>query len=380
MNISQPISWDFHIASNSVPSSYSPVRTNLQSAPGAKALGQTSDPTGGAPSTGQPPSSSGDGFSPGDSLNGGSDHFRSAAETSVISNSDRNQDVDMRNFQAQPPQGQTLMSDINASDLRMQTGCPTGGNETLSLPGLPTFNPIETGKAESSSVLLDELLPSTAVVLELVDTFFSRFHPLLPCIHHESFLKRLAQGGHSVASDPLVWTILGVAAASHHVPQIQALQQVWLARARLLFDKNVSQSLSPTSSLQAAVWLAFQAWVSADLTEAWFLVGKAYRIANILRLDRIDASRPRQLISMVPGPRNAIEVEEQRKVMWSLLYLERSLACLGGFMLSINERFFQVDYPMDDKTFQNMNYRVSSSSRVFCPSVSVTFSISTVLH
>ena len=367
MNISQPVAWDFNLAPNIFPPNYSPVRSNPQSTSGSNPLEQRLGPMGGVSSTRQPHSRSEDDSSPGDSPSGGSDRFTSTAETSVASLSDQNQDIDMRNSQAHQSQGAPMMRSFNTLDQQLQMGRPSGGKETLPLPGLPALNSVENGKAESSSALLDESLPSTPIVLELVHTFFSRCHPLLPCIHLQSFRKRLMQGGRSIASDPLIWTILGVAAPAHHVQQIQGLQQVWLVRARLLFEKNASQSLSPTQSLQAAVWLAFQAWVSADLTEAWFLVGKACRIANVLRLDRIDSSRPKQLISMAPRPRNAIEVEEQRKVMWSLLYIERSIACLGGFTLGIDERFFQVNYPMEDRIFQAMNNSVSLFDRLFCP-------------
>lgn len=358
MNISQPLAWDFDLVPNSFPSNYSPGRSNPQSTSGSNALEQSSGPMGGVPSTRQPQSRSEEGSFPGDPLNGGSDHFNSAAETSVASVSDQTQDIDMQNFQADQSQGGPMMRNFDTLNLQMQMGRPSGGKETLPLPGSPALNSGETGKASSGS-LLDEMLPSTPIISELVHTFFSRCHPLLPCIHHQSFLKRLMQDRRSIASDPLVWTILGVAAPAHHVPHIQGLQQAWLARARLLLDKDVSGRLSPTQPLQAAVWLAFQAWISADLTDAWFLVGKACRIANVSRLDRIDSSQPKQLISMIPGPRNAIEIEEQRKVMWTLLYMERSLACLGGFTLGIDERFFQVNYPMDDRKFQNMNNGVS---------------------
>ena len=378
-NIPLPLAWDFNLASNMFQPTYSPVRSNPQTTSGANALEQTPGPVGGFSSTRQPHSRSEDDSSPGDSSNGGSDRVHSATETSVSLVSDPNQDNDMRDFQAHQSQGGPQARGLNTLNLQLQVGQPSGGKELLPLTGLPAVHPTEFGKAERPSVLPDELLPSTPTILELIHTFFSRCHHLLPCIHHQSFLKRFMQGGRSVASDPLVWTVLAVAAPAHHVPQIQAQQQVWLARARLLFDKNVGQSMSTTQSLQAAVWLAFQAWTSADLTEAWFLVGKACRIANVSRLDRIDSSRPKQLISMAPGPRNAIEIEEQRKVMWSLLYIERSLACLGGFVLGIDERFFQVNYPMEDRIFQTMNSSVSPPDRHVRSSVLVISSIWTVI-
>ena len=373
VNIPLPLAWDFNLASNMFQPNYSPVRSNPQTTSGANALEQTSGPIGGVSSTRQPHSRSEDDSSPGDSSNGGSERVHSAAETSVSLVSDQIQDNDMRDFQAHQSQGGPQARSLNTLNPQLQVGHPSGGKEILPLTGLPAVNPAEFGKAERSSALPDELLPSTPTILELVHTFFSRCHQLLPCIHHQSFLKRLMQGGRSIASDPLLWTVLAVAAPAHHVQQIQAQQQVWLTRARLLFDKNVSQSMSTTQSLQAAVWLAFQAWISADLTGAWFLVGKACRTANVLRLDRTDSSRAKQLISMAPGPRNAIEIEEQRKVMWSLLYIERSLACLGGFVLGIDERFFQVNYPMDDRTFQTMNSSVSSSDHHVWLSVLVIF-------
>ena len=194
--------------------------------------------------------------------------------------------------------------------------------------------------------------------LELLEMFFTSYHPLLPCIHRNTFVERVNRGG-STESDALLCATLAVAASAHPDDHLRYLQNSWLSRARLLFDKDINGSTFPTRSLQAAVWIIFNAYISGDLTEAWFMLGKACRLAHLLGFDRIDCSRSDRFISMVPGPRDAIELEERRKTIWVLFFLDRSLSCLGGFSLAIDDRVFHVNYPVDDMHFQSLTHGVS---------------------
>jgi hypothetical protein len=230
---------------------------------------------------------------------------------------------------------------------------PVASSQDLPSPESPPDLPPPLRAAEA------EILPSTREILELLDIFFSRYHFYLPCIHQKTFSDRVKRGRESVQSHSLIWAMMAVAAPDHPNPHIQGLRTTWLARARSIFDKNLHSSTSITQSLQAAVWIIFQYYVDAELTEAWFFLGKTARFANLMGVDRLDSCRTDRLITMVAQPRDSIEVEEQRKSLWTLFFLDRALACLAALSLSFDERNFQVNFPMDEDLFQASTSNVS---------------------
>ena len=212
----------------------------------------------------------------------------------------------------------------------------------------------------------DGLIPSNQRMLELLEIFFTGYHHFLPCIHRKSFVDRINRGG-SIQYDPLLLVILAVAAPAHSDHRVQALQDSWLARAKHFFDKDLSINTRPTQLLQAATWMVFCAYVSGDLTEAWFFLGKACRLGHFLGFDRVDCGRSERLISMAPQTRDAIELEERRKTIWALFFLDRSLSCLAGFSLAIDDRQFHVNFPIDDAQFQAFTRSVSLMENLLRP-------------
>ena len=260
----------------------------------------------------------------------------------------------------------TAMDSHHSGDVSPITSASsTGRKESHRLPNLAKARKLSPAKP-TERTFSDSLMPSNQQILELLEIFFTGYHHFLPCIHRKSFVDRIERGG-SIQSDPLLLVILAVAAPAHSDYQIQALQDRWLARAKHLFDKDLSINTFPTRSLQAATWMVFHAYVSGDLTEAWFFLGKACRLAHFLGFDRLDCGRKERLISMAPRTRDAIELEERRKTIWALFLLDRSLSCLAGFSLAIDDRHFHVNFPIDDVQFQAFTHSVSLIERELRP-------------
>ena len=249
-----------------------------------------------------------------------------------------------------------LQDDLVDQQLAPISTVPNGENFSAKA-GLNTFNPESSNR--SHCVGSDELWPSTVHTLELLDIFFTRYHPLLPCVHRERLVEIVKEERESAKASPLLWAILAVAAPWHPDPRLQALQDRWLARSRSVFDKSLINPTFPTQLLQAAVWIIFQTYVLAQVTEAWFFLSKSCRLATLLGADRIDCSRTKKLSIMAAQPRDAIELEEQRKAVWALFFLDRFLSCLAGAPVAIDDRYFQVNFPMDDRDFQNISRSVS---------------------
>lgn len=142
-----------------------------------------------------------------------------------------------------------------------------------------------------------------------------------------------------------------MAAKAHHHHSIQARSVPWLAKARERFDASIKTLAHPTETLQAAVWIVFQAYVMADMSEMWVFLGKACRLANLLGYDRVDSTRV-GTSPLAPAPRDEVEQEERRKTMWELFYLDRAMSCLCGWAVAIDDKQFMVNFPIDDEVFQ----------------------------
>lgn len=218
---------------------------------------------------------------------------------------------------------------------------------------------LSTTTAESPGSLPPESFPlSTENMVDLLEIFFADYHPFLPCIHHRTYLDHVKSDTETAKSSPLFWALLSVAVSRHGQSYLRCLQHIFLARARSIFDRQSSQIACSIQTLQAAVWVVFQTYTSGDLTEAWLFLGKACRLAALLRLDRIDHDRAERSYPAL-RPRNEIEKEEQRKTVWTLFLLDRFISCFVGFPLAIDERQFRVNFPIDDDIFQNVNCSVS---------------------
>lgn len=362
LNIFDPLAWDFNFGPTILPQDNAIQGQLFQHrSPLIQNLGAQSNMAD-KESTAYTPSRSETTTTPGGMRMPASGHSTSGTEIVATSMLNSNHDADMENGNRlhlkEGSRNGSLLHVDNLANLGFQQNYVNDDREHSGRSFDSILNTIDT-KGSGKSSVPDDLLPSTPVILEIVDIFFSEYHFFLPCIHQKTFVDRIKQGSASITSSPLLWTVLAVGSAAHHKYEVQALQKPWLSRARTLLDRSISHSTSPTQTLQTAVWMAFLAISFAELTDAWFLIGTACRLANLLRLDRMDSSRAKQLISMCPRPRHAIEVEEQRKAIWSLFLLERWLAYLGGFILSLDERNFQVAYPLDDRVFQSTSSSVS---------------------
>ena len=52
-------------------------------------------------------------------------------------------------------------------------------------------------------------------------------------------------------------------------------------------------------------------------------------------------------------PQDQYEEELRRRIMWCLYFVDRQSTCFTGLPPTIEDRLFAVNYPMDDKAFQN---------------------------
>lgn len=165
---------------------------------------------------------------------------------------------------------------------------------------------------------------------ELHAIFFARIHPVMPIINEGQFRKDLQDSPHAVAVQSVSCTAALLATT---VPEAQAsLKQSCYVLARYYVDQcEAEEGFHPSwcmHFLRALLFLTRFEINNRSCARAWLTLGRAIRLAKIMRLDQIDcANEPLfpnvslpEIVS--PAAQTAVELEERRRCLWALYILE----------------------------------------------------------
>jgi hypothetical protein len=94
------------------------------------------------------------------------------------------------------------------------------------------------GRESNSPISVLDQLPLAGQTVQLIDEFFVRCHPQLPCTHQETFLTR-TQGP---TSTPLEWAILATAARAHRDATVQSSRHAFASSRGFACTKPSSSS------------------------------------------------------------------------------------------------------------------------------------------
>lgn len=207
-------------------------------------------------------------------------------------------------------------------------------------------------------------LPSQERVLGMVNSFFSAQHQLLPSVHKESFMARLSNDMIGLSSGPFLWVILALYCSCNKSESMQVRYRSWMqtAHSKLELMSTTRVRSNTTNMLQASVWMIFDAYCRGEATNAWLLLGRTAQLTSALGLDRIDSEHRTPRMESELKSRSDIEVEEHRKCMWCLALLDRVIVSVNGLALSVDDRYFHVDFPLPDEKFQEARNSVSYDS------------------
>ena len=204
--------------------------------------------------------------------------------------------------------------------------------------------------------------PELSQMTSAAHTFFQHYHPLLPCIHRLSFLKRL-QDVDWARKSPLALSVLAVGTSGSDSIITQSQHQMWTESAMRAYSEQVNspirrskmsaslanmQAKAPRSTLQdlqAAVWITYLQYISRGVVPATMFLSQAYSVACLHGFNRIDDDRrPSHMSLALEG-----EVEEQecRATMWAFAILDRHINFLHGMHFVVNDRLFYVSHPAD---------------------------------
>ncbi|KAL5387499.1 hypothetical protein PMIN02_008098 [Paraphaeosphaeria minitans] len=157
----------------------------------------------------------------------------------------------------------------------------------------PTSNvdvvPSATREDDEPAMFPEACLPSDAVIIELVEIYFNQIYFVLPCFHRDTFIKEL-QSGHLQAKSPLLlYSMLAVAASYHSDPSIKARRTEWYEQAKFLYDITGRDMYPALRTMQAVVFLVYHAYTCGDFSACWLYIGKAWRQAAALGMNRMDS-------------------------------------------------------------------------------------------
>jgi len=244
-----------------------------------------------------------------------------------------------------------------------------GLNFDSSTPVLPKWHPDSGVSSEDQSLLQETHLPSHDLLVELVELFFEHLYHVFPCFHQKAFTEQVKMGRIQDRSPLLLFAMCCVTARFHADATVRQREKEWYEHAKFSYQLTQRNPYPALPTIQAALLIVEYAHTAGDFSSAWLLIGKAWRQAIALGMNRMDAS------SAVSGYKkiddmdvddhtdapvkdgkglSALDKEEQRRTMWLLFIVDRYHSWPTSWPNALPETHFKVDMPVADSAFQAM--------------------------
>jgi hypothetical protein len=207
-------------------------------------------------------------------------------------------------------------------------------------------------EVSASAELSCPSLPPDHQLIELFELFFSHFYPLLPCFHKTTLLGEVKSQEIQKQAPFLVYAIISMSAKVHSNPDIQAYRDEWFNQAKALYELTQRDTLPGLRVIQTGICIAFHASKLGQYSTAWLSLGKAWRQACALSLNRLDDEAGGRF-GLGPPPKSSLEKEEYRRTLWSLFILDRSQSWPIGWPHGIDDRQYMVNLPIGERRFQS---------------------------
>lgn len=225
-------------------------------------------------------------------------------------------------------------------------------------------------------------LPAREQLMELVELFFDKLYNMFPCFHKNGFRSRVQDRSLEAEAPLVLLAVCCVTARYHPDPAIRRREKDWYEQARMAYELTQRRPKSGLRVLQAVILLVFHACTVGDFSGSWLFLGKAWRQAVVLGMNRVDADHA-VAMALNRADNNAgnqasyglennethtvVEREEYRRTLWLLFIMDRTHAWPTGWPHAITETQFKVDFPIVDSLFQAMDPISLTSSHVNTP-------------
>lgn len=173
------------------------------------------------------------------------------------------------------------------------------------------------GNDDELTMFPEACFPSNAVINELMDTFFDHVYLVLPCFHKKTFMEKLQSGNIQAQSPLLLYSMLAVAAGFHNDAFVKARRTEWYEQAKFLYDFTGRDPYPALRTLQAALCLVYHAYTCGDFSACWLYIGKAWRQAAALGMNRMDSENA---VVMPMGLKDGFDSENRgyyNRVEWT---------------------------------------------------------------
>lgn len=135
------------------------------------------------------------------------------------------------------------------------------------------------------------------------------------------------------------------AAAASITPKYNFLEEHFYARARKYIHKDEmtghGESMVSIAHCQAWTIIGLYEFKQMYFPRAWMSVGRAARMAAMMRLHRLDGVGL-DVKHCVPPPRDWVETEERRRTFWACFNQDRHASIGTGWPMTIDERDVRV--------------------------------------
>lgn len=192
-----------------------------------------------------------------------------------------------------------------------------------------------TGTPESTQSSTPAHSISAKDLQDLHGVYFNHIHSVMPIINSNRFYQALQETPDAVAVKSVSYAIALLATTVPETPA--SLKKPCYALTKHYVDEcELDDGFNPSwcmNFLQALLLLTRFEINNRSCARAWLTLGRAIRLAKIMRLDQMDSvGLPREPnISLpeiqLPATHDVVELEERRRCFWALYILE-GLACI----------------------------------------------------
>jgi hypothetical protein len=224
-------------------------------------------------------------------------------------------------------------------------------------------------------------LPPLGALLELTDIFFDHFYSSIPCLHKQRLVDEIESGYLQKEAPLLLYVICCLTASRHTDSHIRERQKQWYELAKLSYELTSRSPSQILRAIQAVLLLVYHAITIGDFSVSWLFLGKAWRQAVSLGLNRLDfdlSEMAGQNAEKCPDDcdndldKTVVEKEECRRTLWLLFILDRGHAWPTASPNAISEMHFKVNIPLPESSFQSLDLALRHSpfeNTVFTPNL-----------
>ncbi|KAH8799769.1 hypothetical protein F5884DRAFT_686650 [Xylogone sp. PMI_703] len=208
---------------------------------------------------------------------------------------------------------------------------------------------------------LFEQLPPWAVIEDLTDIYFSKFHHRAPMLHRTRYITSIHLRTHLSPPMSLQYTVMAMAAKMSD--KYSNLAMPFYQRAKNYLDmdevRDNGEHFFTVASAQCCILLSYFEGSHLWFPRASVTIARCVRLVQMLSLHYLD---PTDHLGHAPQPtippaRDWTELEERRRTFWMTFCADRLISSTTGWPLLINYRdvgeFIHTLLPASEEAFQS---------------------------